>query len=247
MAQACSYIGEALQLDGRTIAGTASLTACGGRLQGLILAQGRAVALESIGGFHPADQLGQDEPLGRLRVEPIQDEEILQRQQELQQFVGSSAHHANLTARGHGRRLTVIPDRKYVEVLVVNDHRRYTAFGGPSGVQAMAQHTADILSMVNAFYHTPITDAEFPYEIVVVLVGQHTFIDEDPWESSVKLVGAETDFQDLLNRFLTWGFQQQAAGNVIAHDNRVLLSGRNFLSSVVGLAGLSAMCKQTLS
>merc|ERR1719409_1734030 len=73
----------------------------------------------------------------------------------------------------------------------------------------------------------------------------HTMTTADPWESTVTMVGDETDCESLLNLFNTWGSTQQAAGKLgggVDADNRVLLSGRDFDGNTVGLAGVSAMC-----
>ena len=42
--------------------------------------------------------------------------------------------------------------------------------------------------------------------------------------------------------FLTWSSAEMAAGKLPENDNRLLLSGRDFVDSTVGYAPLSSMC-----
>ncbi|CAE7314729.1 RABA2A [Symbiodinium sp. KB8] len=136
---------------------------------------------------------------------------------------------------------------KYVEVLAVNDFSRYTSFGGPSNLQALAAHTVAMLNAVTTIYRAAPTAGSFPYPVQVVLVGQHTFLEEDPWQAKFQ-DNAEADQALLLEEFLTWGSLQMAAGSLPQNDNRaeaseVLLTGRDLLGSTVGLlAPVSSMC-----
>mmetsp|Transcript_12568 Transcript_12568/g.28401 ORF Transcript_12568/g.28401 Transcript_12568/m.28401 type:complete len:1248 (-) Transcript_12568:71-3814(-) len=231
----CSYIGEVLGSEG----GSAMLSTCNNRMSGLVLADGQALRFEVTGSVASSGLHTRQSHKGAVRVTELHDEEFLRQHKRVRDFIRRPP--ANAT-KDHHRRLTSSGGKKYVEVLAVNDYRRFQDFGGISATQEMAQHTAEVLAMVNTIYHTPITGGTFPHEIVVVLVGQHTFVEEDPWESTVATDGSETDMNDLLAKLHTWGLQQQSAGNIVGHDNRVLLSGRDFLGSVAGLAGVGTMC-----
>lgn len=128
-----------------------------------------------------------------------------------------------------------------MEVLAVNDFSRYTSFGGPSNLQALVAHTVAMLNAVTTIYRAAPTAGSFPYPVQVVLVGQHTFLEEDPWQAKFQ-DNAEADQALLLEEFLTWGSLQMAAGSLPQNDNRVLLTGRDLLGSTVGFAPVSSMC-----
>lgn len=82
----------------------------------------------------------------------------------------------------------------------------------------------------------------FSYDFRVVIIGQHTFADTDPWESEVTMAGQETDCSSLLDHLHKWALPALQSETILPHDNRVLLSGRDFDGSTVGLAGMSVMC-----
>jgi len=123
------------------------------------------------------------------------------------------------------------------------------AFGGQGGLPALAEHAVSVINAVTAIYRNPpANDAQFPYTVQVVLVGQQTFVEDDPWESEVAMVGEETDCSSLLDKFNEWGQRQLDAGTLgRSYDNRLLLSGRDFDGSTVGLAGVSTMCNMPRS
>eukprot|EP00928_Gymnodinium_smaydae_P032936 TRINITY_DN23736_c0_g5_i1.p1 TRINITY_DN23736_c0_g5~~TRINITY_DN23736_c0_g5_i1.p1 ORF type:complete len:952 (+),score=115.04 TRINITY_DN23736_c0_g5_i1:61-2916(+) len=236
--QPCHYIGDVL--DDST--GSVGLSTCGhaggaaldgiSGVSGLVLAHGRAVALEpQANGLHSARLIG--------------DPAFLNRTAEIVRFArGGDAQ--SVTQRSDAtvsERLLTAASTKYVEALVVNDLSRYTAFGGKSGLDALAAHSTGVMNAVTTIYKAAPTDgATFPHVVQVVLVGMNTIVDEDPWEKTVKTSGSETDCSSLLDLFNDWGQQQLLAGKLIEHDNRVLLSGRDFDGNTVGLAGVSAMC-----
>eukprot|EP00930_Biecheleria_cincta_P096753 TRINITY_DN8854_c0_g2_i1.p1 TRINITY_DN8854_c0_g2~~TRINITY_DN8854_c0_g2_i1.p1 ORF type:complete len:1114 (-),score=144.64 TRINITY_DN8854_c0_g2_i1:210-3050(-) len=142
---------------------------------------------------------------------------------------------------GEARRLSGA-STKHVEVVVVNDNSRYNSFGGQSGLSALAAHSVSVMNTVTSIYRTAPTSGAFPYTIQIVLVAQHTFLQPDPWDSDVSMVGSETEVNTLLASFLRWCAVEMAANALTANDNRVLLSGRNFDGATVGYAGVSAMC-----
>jgi len=228
MPQSCYYIGK--------VAGDSSssvgLSACGG-LSGFILAHGRALTLSPVGNF-----LTKLSGSGQHQVEHISDARFLDYQEDVAKYAhGPADGNASM-----GRRLTGSAT-KYVEAIVVNDNSRFQLFGGDSGMEALIAHTVSVMNDVTAIYNRdPTNGATFPYKVQVVLVGVHTLIQTDPWENTVRAAGSETDCSSLLDLFNDWGQTQQAAGAMSEHDNRILLSGRDFDGSTVGLAGVSAMC-----
>jgi len=81
------------------------------------------------------------------------------------------------------------------------------------------------------------------------LVGQQTFLDEDPFHGDVTVdENGESSNTDLLYSFNLWGNNLIKAGtNLVAYDNRILLSGRDFTGSVAGTATMSSMCRMSTS
>jgi len=252
MPKACFFVGE--------VAGdkssSASVSTCSGGLSGFIVTWGRAIAIDPLPGssfdFAPPGaaryntsgvRTGRG---GRLVVRRLSDANFLEMQTDIASFVRGRAKNSSLSS---ARRLTGSAT-KYVETFVVNDYRRYEAFGGQSGLADLAEHSVSVLNAVTAIYRNPPTDgSSFPYTVQIVMVGQQTFLEEDPWEQTVTLVGSETDCSSLLDHFNTWGQNQLLAGlaSVKEYDNRVLLSGRDFDGSTIGLAGMSTMCMMSRS
>mmetsp|Transcript_26673 Transcript_26673/g.61365 ORF Transcript_26673/g.61365 Transcript_26673/m.61365 type:complete len:965 (-) Transcript_26673:60-2954(-) len=234
---ACLYLGKAVISAASNSFGSASVSACAGKVSGVIVTLDRALAFE----VASADGNISHVLKGICRLRDIKDQDIRVRHRDIANFMGGQNRAYNTTAEGRHLTSSSLPT-KYVEVLAINDYARFQAFGGQPGLQELAQHTAEVFLRVNALYHVPIQGGSFSYNVQVVLVAQHTFLEADPWDASVRMSGIETDFQSLLNAMHAWGFRQASALQVAGHDNRVLLSGRNFVGSVVGLAGLSTMC-----
>ncbi|CAD7960605.1 unnamed protein product [Amoebophrya sp. A25] len=146
------------------------------------------------------------------------------------------------------RSLTAAATTKYVEALVVNDKTRYALFGGTAAnMNTMKDHGISVMNEVNTMYVNEDSSNGFTYDIRIVLVGMHTYIDADPYEAAVEKIGSETEVGSLLDLFNEWGRSSLEAGTLQHHDNRVLLSGRDFDGSTIGLAGVSAMCKVSQS
>ncbi|CAD7965048.1 unnamed protein product [Amoebophrya sp. A120] len=158
----------------------------------------------------------------------------------------TSEYHTDV--QSYVRQLSVSGTEKYVEVLAVNDKSRYDLFGGtPASTPTMAAHTTAVMNLVNTIYINENSNSNpsagtFAKNIKIVLIGQHTYVNGDPYEATVTKVGSETDCSDLLSKFNEWTRTNLESGNVVAHDNRVLLSGRDFDGSTVGLAGMGVMC-----
>jgi len=253
--KACMYLGEVLDQDGLSgdfARGSAGLSTCGdSAFSGLVVGHGgRAFAIEAVEHTR-LDEKSAESPhggggsavphaWGKLKLKEIEDEEFVRRQRDVADFMGS--RHMHGSQNSSGRWLTAQLASKYVEVLAVNDHSRFNSFGGTEGLQTLAQHSAEVFLRVNVLFHNAISGAAFDYNLQVVLVAQHTFVDADPWDADVKMRGQETDHGSLLNALHKWGLRLETAGEILPHDNRVLLSGRDFLGGVVGFAGVSTMC-----
>jgi hypothetical protein len=69
-----------------------------------------------------------------------------------------------------------------------------------------------------------------------VTLRSQVLFDTDPY--TPVFVGDEADNDSLLNEFLGWG----VAADLPGHDERLLLSGYDFVGGVVGYAGLSVAC-----
>ncbi|CAE7253015.1 unnamed protein product [Symbiodinium natans] len=217
----CFYIGEVMGEPSRV-----ALSTCGGGLSGMIFRGNQTLWLDP----HPEDRKeGQDR---KLRGSGAHWLRTLPGQRELnsvQRFLSPNTRRLNAGST------------KYVEVVAVNDFSRYSAFGGSSGLETLAAHTVAVLNAVTTIYRATPSAGSFPYPVQVVLVAQHTFLDEDPWQSHFQS-NAEVDQAVLLEDFLTWSSSQMAAGSLSENDNRVLLTGRDLLGSTVGFAPVSSMC-----
>eukprot|EP00929_Paragymnodinium_shiwhaense_P002450 TRINITY_DN10270_c0_g2_i1.p1 TRINITY_DN10270_c0_g2~~TRINITY_DN10270_c0_g2_i1.p1 ORF type:complete len:1288 (+),score=231.96 TRINITY_DN10270_c0_g2_i1:74-3937(+) len=247
MPEACFYQGDVAG----DVSGAAGVSACGATgMAGLVVAHGHALALEPVMGSGGRLLQAGDSAngAGRHRISKLS-ASLKEMHEDVANFFHRARPLTTAEANDRGERLLNAKTTKYVEVVVVNDFRRYTAFGGNSGLDAMATHSLSVINTVNTIYRTtpPANNAEFPHHITVVLVGQQTIVDEDPWEDTVVMSGTETDCSSLLDLFHAWGTQQQSAGQLVEHDNRVLLSGRDFDGSTIGLAGVSAMCDTSRS
>ncbi|CAE7737672.1 YPTC6, partial [Symbiodinium pilosum] len=93
-------------------------------------------------------------------------------------------------------------------VLAVNDFSRYTAFGGQSGLDALAAHTVSVLNAVTTIYRA-----------LVGLTGRAPFFVSPP-----EIYPDKADQAVLLEDFLTWSSAQMAAGSLPENDNRVYAS-----------------------
>eukprot|EP00928_Gymnodinium_smaydae_P013473 TRINITY_DN14911_c0_g1_i1.p1 TRINITY_DN14911_c0_g1~~TRINITY_DN14911_c0_g1_i1.p1 ORF type:complete len:1014 (-),score=140.30 TRINITY_DN14911_c0_g1_i1:189-3170(-) len=237
MPDPCFYRG---QVDGDP-AGAVGVATCGGVLSGAVFAHGHLLSLEPMEEEHR----GRAEPgFGSMR-------------HRVRRYMGRAGAHmrhsiedvTNFVSGGKtSRRLLVGAAKKYVEVWVVNDYSRYKAFGEKAGADKLAEHSVKVMAAVTAIYNAdPDGGSKFQHQIQVVLVGMRTLTSADPWEDTVKKVGAETDCSSLLDLFNTWGETMMNAGEAVKSDNRVLLSGRDFDGNTVGLAGMSVMCRPSRS
>ena len=154
-----------------------------------------------------------------------------------------------LEASAPGRRLAVGATQKYVEVLAINDYPFCTSAGSAGSAAAT---TAAILNIVTTMFREPTgssTSWTAGVELQVVLVGQHSFTNADPWESLVistanaaTIASGDVDSSSLLDKFNSWVEAAEQTGAVPPHDNHVLLSGRDFEENTLGLAFLNTIC-----
>ena len=132
---------------------------------------------------------------------------------------------------------------KYVEMLVTNDHARFQGKG-----ESTEQSTAAIVAMIKATYEAT---TSFSPRITVVLIGQITWIERDPYviargECAACLENNGVSVDELLNLWNNW------RGNSVnvapyAHDNGQLYSGYPFEVPTLGYAGVGAMCTPSIS
>ena len=120
---------------------------------------------------------------------------------------------------------------KWVELLIVNDRRRFDA----KGVDTQTD-TAAIVNAINNLYD----NAKFDPPIRIILVAQHTFTAaNDPWESQLS---DPANVDTLINAFHEWRSGAVLATTLPEHDNGHLFSSRDFDGSTVGYAGMGVMC-----
>lgn len=129
--------------------------------------------------------------------------------------------------------------QKYVEVLVVNDKRRYDANGDDTH-----NLSKQIMNQVAVLYSNQYA-LQFAYRFEIRLIGQITFAYGDPYGTPASQGDpGEISHSDLLTIFSNW---QSTSSMIPPHDNAVLLSGYDFAFSTVGFANLGAMCRSDSS
>ena len=136
----CFYLGE---LENRSGDITASMSTCNGQLSGVLMKGHQTFLIDPV--FGTSDQYW-------LRAV---NQQISQLQHDVLRFLSPKS--------SPGRR-TAGATTKYIEVLVVNDFARYTAFGGQDGLVQLATHTVAVMNAVTAIYRkAPSDGAMFPY------------------------------------------------------------------------------------
>jgi hypothetical protein len=139
----------------------------------------------------------------------------------------------NMTEKTVIKKRKLDGNTKWVEMLVVNDRRRFDAKGDQTQVE-----TAAIVNAINNLYH----NANFDPPIRVVLSAQHTFTAvEDPWEQKLNSNTA-ADVNILINEFHEWRSGSVQSKSLPDHDTGHLFSSRDFDGSTVGYAGVGTMC-----
>lgn len=124
------------------------------------------------------------------------------------------------------------PGQDVIELLVFNDYARWQSKG-----QGVEQDTLAIINSVKEWYKS----TTFVRPTRVVLVGQVTFSEGDPFTADMTDSGVEVEgARGLLTVFHE--YRAQAAARLPKHDNGQLFSEQQFTSNIMGLAGVGAMC-----
>lgn len=123
-----------------------------------------------------------------------------------------------------------------IRLLVVNDKVRIDQLGGRNATE---QHTISVVNLVSAWY----ARTTFAVPLRVVLSGQVMLEQGDPYQVSPASGNSrEVAVQGnggLLTNFLDWSGEVKLPD----HDSHQLFSGHRFEYPVLGLAGVSQMCK----
>lgn len=117
-------------------------------------------------------------------------------------------------------------ETKYIDLIVVNDAERIAELGNDT--QATSVQFVDTMNAL-------LDGSGLSPRLRVTLRGQVLF-DADPYTPVFE--GDEVNNDSLLDEFLDWG----AAEELPDHDERMLLSGYDFVGGVVGYAGLGVAC-----
>ena len=163
-------------------------------------------------------------------------ERLRERQRRAAAFQDSSASMGatGLQSAEAGMGLQTTPSQVWVELLVGNDHARYTAEAADTETDSAA-----MVNVVAALYNAANT---YP-AVRVVLVAQVTFTAEDPYSVSLGTCSAcaagQVGVSDLLNSWNAW---RSGAGNAPAHDDGQLFSGLQFQTGVLGYASVGGLC-----
>lgn len=125
-------------------------------------------------------------------------------------------------------------DTKYVEFFVANDNKRYKERGETTEIES-----AGIANIVDMLYK----DASFNPPIRVVLVGQTTFLNADPFTPA--MAGNEVKVASYLSLWNEW--RSNPATKPQHHDCGHLFSGLDFEGPTIGYAGVGSMCFEASS
>jgi hypothetical protein len=117
-------------------------------------------------------------------------------------------------------------ETKYIDLVVVNDAERVAELGGDTRAT-----TLQFVDTMNAL----LDGSGLSPRLRVTLRSQVLF-EEDPYTPVFE--GDEVNNDSLLDEFLVWG----ATEDLPDHDERMLLSGYDFVGGVVGYAGLGVAC-----
>ena len=143
--------------------------------------------------------------------------------------------HADLAQSNHNnnrkRARKLNANTKWVEMLVVNDRRRFDAKGAET-----QKESAAIVNAINNLYE----NAKFDPPIRIILSAQHTFTaTQDPWENKLS---DPANVDTLIKEFHEWRSGAVLSQVLPAHDNGQLFSSREFEGATVGYAGVGTMC-----
>jgi hypothetical protein len=135
--------------------------------------------------------------------------------------------------------------QRYVELLLVNDYRRYQNL-----TSSTESNTAFAAAIAAELYNTGSSTVFTTTPIKIVLTAQVTFTTKDPYNVSIgtcsTCTSQQIDPEELLTKFNHW---RAITANVIgaSHDAGHLFTGYSFSDGTTGLAGLGAMCTNAVS
>jgi hypothetical protein len=129
--------------------------------------------------------------------------------------------------------------QKYVELLVINDYKRYQQRG--SDTPSLSK---SIANQVYTLYQNSWAKL-FKYGINVRLVAMITMSQGDGWAPPNPSDATEVDHVDLLSKFSRFVYLNQS--RLPAHDEAALYSGYDFTGGTVGYAGIGVMCATQVS
>lgn len=149
------------------------------------------------------------------------------------------------------RRLAGTPGNtnKYVEMLIVNDYARCSAFTAQGKtLSEMATRSAAIMAVVDSWYYGGYTGSpNFDFNYRFTIVSMVSFAHGDPYTATTTNGGSEVDVDSLLAKFQEWRVAATSAGEIPSSDAGHLFSGDNFDGSTVGYAGVQALCRGSIS
>ena len=91
-----------------------------------------------------------------------------------------------------------------------------------------------------------INAADLFYSSIEGLDLNLVLIDVVIWETpEAEPIEATTDAGDLMSSFLAWRYR--SLGDLLSHDNGVLITGAELDGSTIGLAPMGTLCRETLS
>ncbi len=127
---------------------------------------------------------------------------------------------------------------KYVKLGLVSDFERFTTFGS-SRSRILSSAIAIAAQIKDIYLNYPISSG---YYIRVQIVSFISFENGNPWGTLSKSESGEISSSELLSKFNSWRTSALNSKLLPASTVAHLLSGNNFESTVVGLAGLSQAC-----
>ena len=138
---------------------------------------------------------------------------------------------------------------KYVEMLIVNDYARCSAFTAQGKtLSEMATRSAAIMAVVDSWYYGGYTGSpNFDFNYRFTIISMVSFAHGDPYTATTTNGGTEVDVDSLLAKFQEWRVAATSAGEIPSNDAGHLFSGDNFDGSTVGYAGVQALCRGSMS
>ena len=178
----------------------------------------------------------------QLEFDPIEDMISKYGQQQVVEDDSSSPSSSSKASHRSLAASDPINPQRYVELLIANDKRRYAALG-----QATESRTAAIVNTISTLYSQT---AFTPATLEIVLIGQVTFFNADPW--NITTGGCSNSPEEIcVDKLLsTWNEWRRNPDNTVPYQNNDaghLFSGYKFQGVVLGYAGVGAMCTTSQS